>query len=550
MDLQKTILYVALVFTLMMMFQAWQQDYGPKPPAQTLAQGAPGTAPTTTGDTLPSAPSLGAAQQGAQAAPQPSGQLKRGERVKVRTDRIYAEIDTLGGDIRVADLLEYPVSVKEMETPTQILSDEAGKVHVAQSGLIPTTGSDLKLPNHEDTQFRAEQPTYRMAEGEDALQVRLLWSGDSGLEIAKVFTFHRGSHLIEVAFEVHNGGSEPFSAHMYRQLRRGEAAKASAFFIYTYTGGVVYDPEEKYQKHPLDKMEKSPLDKSASGGWLAMIQHYFLAAWIPNPEEKNHYYTTVKNGLYTLGMVGEAFSVAPGQSGSTSANLFVGPKLQHELSAIAPGLDLTVDYGVLTFIAKPLFWLLETIHAIVGSWGMAIILLTVLIKGAFYKLSETSYKSMAQIRKLQPRLQALKERHGDDKQKLNEAMMDMYKREKINPLGGCLPILVQIPVFIALYWTLLESVEMRMVSFLWLPDLSSADPYFILPLLMGASMLIQQKLNPTPLDPIQARVMMILPVVFTVFFLWFPSGLVLYWVVNNTLSIVQQWYITRRVITE
>jgi YidC/Oxa1 family membrane protein insertase len=296
-------------------------------------------------------------------------------------------------------------------------------------------------------------------------------------------------------------------------------------------------------------MEDNNLNRDISGGWMAIIQNYFLAAWIPGEKSNNKYYSRVVDGdRYVLGYVGKQNRVSPGSQQTVSSRLYAGPKDQDKLASIATGLDLTVDYGILTFISQPLFWLLEKIHGIVNNWGWAIIILTMLIKLMFFKLSEASYKSMANMRKLAPRLKSLKERYGDDKQKLNQAMMDMYKTEKINPLGGCLPVLVQIPVFIALYWVLLESVELRQAPFmLWLKDLSVADPYFVLPLIMGVTMLIQQKLNPAPMDPIQAKVMMILPVVFTVFFAFFPAGLVLYWVVNNTLSIAQQWVITKRV---
>jgi YidC/Oxa1 family membrane protein insertase len=318
----------------------------------------------------------------------------------------------------------------------------------------------------------------------------------------------------------------------------------------TYTGGVIYSHEEKYEKLTFKDMDNEALSRDVTGGWLAMIQHYFIGAWIPGKQETNHFYSKVPvDGRYILGLIGAPLSIAAGESAELNSKLYVGPKLQNKMSQVAEGLELTVDYGILTIISKPLFWLLELIHGVVNNWGWAIIFLTVLLKAAFYKLSETSYKSMAQMRKMQPKLQLLKENYGDDKQKLNEAMMKMYREEKINPLGGCLPILVQIPVFIALYWMLLENVEIRQQPFmLWITDLTAQDPYYILPVLMGITMLIQHKLNPSPLDPIQARVMMILPIAFTFFFLFFPSGLVLYWVVNNTLSIAQQYYITRVVI--
>jgi YidC/Oxa1 family membrane protein insertase len=313
---------------------------------------------------------------------------------------------------------------------------------------------------------------------------------------------------------------------------------------------VLYSQEDKYEKIKFDAMRESNLNRTVTGGWAAMIQHYFLAAWIPSQDETNTYYTKAPgDNRYIIGMVGAVKTIAPGETGTLDARLYVGPKLQDHLQQVAKGLELTVDYGILTIISEPLFWVLKHIHSIVGNWGWSIIIITIMLKALFYKLSETSYKSMAHMRKVQPRLQALKERYGDDKQKLNEAMMKMYREEKINPLGGCLPILVQIPVFIALYWMLLESVEMRQAPFmLWIKDLSTADPYYVLPVLMGITMLIQHRLNPTPMDPIQARVMMILPIAFTFFFMFFPAGLVLYWVVNNTLSIAQQWYITRVVI--
>ncbi|MEJ2693481.1 MAG: membrane protein insertase YidC, partial [Candidatus Thiodiazotropha sp.] len=341
-----------------------------------------------------------------------------------------------------------------------------------------------------------------------------------------------------------------WSVRDYGQLQRTKPEdNSSGFTTYTYTGGVIYNPSDKYDKVKFDDIEEKTLSVDSDHGWLAMIQHYFLSAWIPPKDQIEHYYSSaLPGGKYVLGSYSPMVTVAPGQQQSLSRQLFVGPKLQDRLESIAQGLELTVDYGWLTVIAKPIFWLLETIHDLLGNWGWSIIVLTLIIKAAFYKLSETSYKSMANMRKLTPRLQALRDRYGDDKQRLNQAMMEMYKKEKINPLGGCLPILVQIPVFIALYWVLLETVEMRQAPWiLWIQSLSDKDPYFILPLVMGVSMFVQQKLNPAPPDPMQAKIMMMLPFVFTVFFAFFPAGLVLYWVVNNLVSILQQWYITRKI---
>ena len=337
----------------------------------------------------------------------------------------------------------------------------------------------------------------------------------------------------------------------YDQLQRTELYDPTkSSFVHTYTGAVYYGPETKYKKESFDDIAKAPLDIVIVDGWVAMIQHYFMAAWIPPTQREETFYTKAIDGQrFIIGMYSPTVTIAPGGGTHTfSSRLFAGPKLQDTLAQVAPGLDLAVDYGWLTILAQPIYWLLSTIHDVVGNWGWAIIILTILIKGAFYKLSETSYKSMANMRKLTPRMQALKDRYGDDKERLNQAMMEMYKKEKINPLGGCLPILVQIPVFISLYWVLLESVELRHAPFiLWLDNLTAPDPYYVLPLIMGVSMFIQQKLNPPPPDPIQAKVMMALPFVFTVFFAFFPSGLVLYWTVNQLLSITQQWYITRTI---
>ena len=543
MDFQRLLLVAALSFTLLMIWQAWQKDYVlPKPE---VVQGQPASQAAEAGKDMPSAPAQTAAA--GQPGDAPSVQsVKSAQRITVKTDVYDIEIDTIGGDVRRVDLLKYPVEVDKPDQPFRLM-DDGKNFFIAQAALLPA--NDSPAPNHHQ-QFQAEKSAYQMAPGAETLEVRLSWSDGQGIAIDKVYTFHRDSYVIDVDFEVKNGSARPWSGHMYRQLQRSEPEDSGSAFIYTYTGGVIYSEEEKYEKIKFDDMKESNLSRTISGGWAAMIQHYFLGAWIPPKDETGNYYSKAPGeNRYILGMVSDASSVAPGETGALGARLYVGPKLQDHLQEVANGLELTVDYGILTIISEPLFWMLKQIHNIIGNWGWAIIILTIMIKAVFYKLSETSYKSMAHMRKVQPRLQALKERFGDDKQKLNEAMMKMYREEKINPLGGCLPILVQIPVFIALYWMLLESVEMRQAPFMfWIHDLSTKDPFYVLPVLMGATMLIQHRLNPTPLDPIQARVMMILPIAFTFFFMFFPAGLVLYWVVNNTLSIAQQWYITRVVI--
>ncbi|MFA7387382.1 MAG: membrane protein insertase YidC [Thiohalobacteraceae bacterium] len=541
MDNQRLFLFIALSFIALMLWEAWQRDYSAPEPVTQEAE-APGRAATTApAADLPAAP----AAPRTQSSDAEAGLASVG-RVRVVTDVFDIEIDTQGGDLRRADLLQYPKESNAPETPVRLLDDQLPNLFIIQSGLRTQTGTE---PTHHVV-FEAAQSEYRLAVGQDVLEVPLIWRSPQGVQVTKRYRFRPGSYVIELEQEVTNASGADWAGHQYRQLQRTEGTtERDNRFIYTYLGGVIYSPEEKYEKIDFSDMSKAPLARDITNGWAAMIQHYFVGALIPETGQPNHYYSRALDGdRYVLGMVAPTVQVANGATERFSTRLFVGPKLQDALSEVAPGLELTVDYGVLTVLAKPIFWLLEKIHDLVGNWGWSIILLTILIKLAFYKLSETSYRSMAQMRKLAPRLQGLKERYGDDRQKLNQAMMDIYRTEKINPLGGCLPIVIQIPVFIALYWVLLESVEMRQAPFiLWLTDLSDKDPYYVLPLIMGVTMFIQQKLNPAPLDPMQAKVMMVLPFVFTIFFAFFPSGLVLYWVTNNVLSIAQQWVITKRV---
>lgn len=544
MDNPRLLLAIALSFLVLLIWQAWMQDYGPQQAPQPVpATSQPGAAapPLSSSEDLPATHDGQELQQTEQTALQ----LPAGQQVEVITDVFRAVIDTRGGDLREVDLLQYPVTLKPDSPAFRLLEVSSDQLFIAQSGLRVGKGG-LEPTHHAD--FRVDQQKFELSKDSDVIEVPLHWSDGKGVDVTKIYRFHRGSYAVDVEFQVSNGSAEVWKAQPYYQLQRTPLQNTSRF-IHTYTGGVLYSPEEKYQKISFDDMHKANLNREVTGGWAAMIQHYFVGAWIPPAAQPERYYTrALQDERYVIGMIGPSLNVAAGGRQSSEARLFVGPKLQHAMEAVAPGLELTVDYGKLTFIAEPIYWLLEKIHMLVGNWGWSIIFLTILIKLAFFKLSETSYKSMANMRKLAPRLQALKERYGDDKQKLNQAMMDMYKKEKVNPLGGCLPVVVQIPVFISLYWVLLESVEMRQAPFmLWMQNLSGPDPYYILPLIMGVTMLIQQKLNPAPMDPMQAKVMMVLPVVFTVFFAFFPSGLVLYWVVNNTLSITQQYVITKRV---
>ena len=385
--------------------------------------------------------------------------------------------------------------------------------------------------------------------------MRLTWAGANGINVDKIFTFTKGSYVVDVTFDIHNGSSARLEPHSYFQLlRNGHPPIGDPKFITTYTGPAVYTDKEKFHKISFSDIEKdkATYPKQSNDGWVAMIQLYFLSAWLPaNDQPREFYAKKIGDNLFDVGVILPVGMIEPGSDKRITVPLYAGPQEQKHLSQIAPGLNLAVDYGVLTVIAAPLFWILAFLHKWVQNWGVAIILLTILIKLAFYPLSAKSYRSMAQMRVLGPKLQKLKEQYGDDRQRLHTAMMELYKTEKVNPLGGCLPVIVQIPVFIALYWALLNSVEMRQAPFmLWVHDLSAPDPYYILPIIMGLTMIIQTRLNPTPPDPIQAKVMMIMPIAFSVFFFFFPAGLVLYWVVNNTLSIAQQWFVTRGVEQE
>ena len=564
MDTRQTLLTVALVYILFVIWQTWQQDYGTptaaiNPPlAGQPANSAAG--PNGAQDSIPGNP-VGAElpppassasdipSAGAPALPA-APVMASGQRVNVTTDLLQIEIDTIGGDIRFAGLRAYPVAIKEPDNPFPLMSDHDGKLYIAQGGLLGRSDSPGYHTLSHHTNWQAAQGAYTLSDDQTELQVPLTWTHESGLKVTKLFTFYRDSYIIKIAYQIDNASSEDWSGSQYAQFQR--IPPAAQQFARSYTGGVLSTPAEPYEKIKFSDLDEKPLSVDAEGGWSAMLQHYFVSALLPDADVKNHYYgKALGNNRYSFGFRGPQITVAAGTQGELATRLYVGPKEQPRLEKAAPNLVLSVDYGYLTIIAEPIHWLLTKIHKVVGNWGWSIILLTLVIKLAFFHLSATSYKSMARMRKLQPRLKALKERYGDDRQKMNQAMMDIYKKEKINPLGGCLPILVQIPVFISLYWVLQESVEMRQAPWiLWIHDLSTKDPYFVLPVIMGISMLVQQRLNPTPLDPIQAKVMMVLPIVFTVFFAFFPSGLVLYWVVNNLISIGQQWFITNKLIKE
>ncbi|WP_047535245.1 membrane protein insertase YidC [Methylotenera sp. N17] len=534
MDTRRIILFVIFSFSIMMLWDAWQRkDAPPVAPSAQVATQAGAAASSTADSSTPTDVAKDAFT------------LARGQRVQVETDLFQAEIDTNGADLRQLTLRKHRANTGDGQY--ELLSDAAKPMlYVAQTGL-----KGDHLPTHRAV-FTTAQTSYQMAEGADTLEVKLSAPVENGVAVDKIYTFHRNNYAIDVRYEIKNDSTASITPSVYYQIIHDNKSNQGSAMMPTFTGGAYYNETDKYKKVKFDEMAKQDLAVKAKDGWVGLVQHYFVGAWIPKAGLERKFYTSqLTDHYFSIGSMSPLGSVAAGASLTVPAQLYVGPQTQKDLEATAPGLEYVVDYGILTIIAKPLFWLLSQLYELVKNWGVAIILLTVIIKAAFFKLSASSYKSMAQMRELAPRLQAMKEKFGDDKQKMQQAMLEMYRTEKINPMGGCLPILVQIPVFIALYWVLLGSVELRHAPFFgWIKDLSAVDPWYILPLLMGATMIIQTFLNPAPTDPIQAKVMKIMPVVFSVFFFFFPAGLVLYWLVNNILSIWQQWYINKSIHAE
>jgi len=564
METQRLLLYMALGFLSLIIYQTWMQDYhapvvttqttdspGINAPAASGTDTQSGVAAAPSANDLPLGPAGGDTTSGTttEATVSPS-QVATSPAVSVTTDVMHVRIDTVGATIIGVELLDYPVSIEDTDTPFSLMSNEPGKYLVAESGLQSRAGAPA--PTHREP-MTAEASSYEMDESSNTLAVPFVWTSD-GITVTKTLTFTKGSYQVAVDYLVENGSDTEWTANQYRQLKRKPGTKdEKQQFVNTYIGAVVSNPEDRYAKVKFTDMEDENLDVSVTDGWVAMIQHYFAAAWIPNAEEVNTAYSRhlANENHYLIGMVSASQIIPAGGQGTFNTKAYIGPKIQATLKAAAPNLELTVDYGWLTIIAQPLFWLLKTIHSFIGNWGWAIVGVTLCVKALFYKLSEASYKSMARMKLLQPKLASLKERYGDDRAKMGQATMELYKKEKVNPLGGCLPMVIQIPVFIALYWTLLESVELRQAPWMfWIKDLSIRDPYFILPVVMAVTMFFQQKLNPAPVDPIQAKVFQFLPLIFGVFFAFFPAGLVLYWVVNNSLTIAQQYYITRHVLAD
>ena len=475
---------------------------------------------------------------------------KFSETISIETDVLLLTVDLNGGDITEAKLKKFPTSLENPDEPFELLENNDRRIYVAQSGLTGANGIDRKDGR---AVFKASSTDFVLSAEENELNVDLSWSDTTGLSITKRYTLRKGDYLVDVDYLINNLSDTPWQAKFFAQIKRDSSPQPTndqgGMGLKPFLGAATTLPDKRFAKFTFEDIAEEPLKIQSSEGWIAMVQHYFLSAWIPSRGQKHHYSTRqTASGFNIAGFTSPTTKVNPGKTASVGAQFYVGPKDQYKLVKIAPYIDLSVDYGWLWWIAQPLFWLLHKIHGIVGNWGFSIILLTILIKGAFFQLSATSFKSMANMRRVQPQMLSIREQYPDDKQKQSQAMMELYKKEKINPMGGCLPMLIQMPVFIALYWVLMESVELRHAPFaLWIKDLSVMDPYFVLPLLMGASMWFMQKLNPPPPDPMQAKIMEWLPIVFTFFFLWFPSGLVLYWLVNNLLSMAQQYVITKRI---
>lgn len=544
MDWQKNLLIAGILATLLLLVIRWHEYQENLPtPAAAISQNttASSSSATPANSEIPVAagqalPEIDKTRQATQ------------ELITVTTDSLNVVINPLGGDIVEVSLPRHYAKLNTPDQPYVLLDNRDNHTYVAQSGLIGANGTDTAAGR---PLFASEQQSYQLAEGKDQLEVNLtLQQGD--VKITKRFTFNRGDYLVKVDYLIDNQGSNPWSAQVYGQIKRDSQnfVKVSALEMNPFLGAAITTTEENYKKLTFADIAETEFKTSRQGGWVAMVQHYFISAWIPDANSTNTYSLRKlgDNDLYLLGFIGQSQEVAPGTQGSISASFYAGPKDTERLEQISPYLDLTVDYGWLWWLSKPLFWVMKAIHDLVGNWGLAIIGLIVLIKALFFKLSATSYKSMAKMRKLAPKMAEMKERYGDDRQKFSQEMMKLYKTEQVNPFGGCLPLLIQMPVFLAFYYVLMESVELRHAPFFgWIMDLSVKDPYFVLPIIYGITMWFMQKLNPQPTDPMQARIMQMLPIVFTIMFLWFPAGMVLYWVTNNILSIAQQYVITKQI---
>ncbi|MCK0106740.1 membrane protein insertase YidC [Marinobacter sp. S0848L] len=561
MDIQRIVLFAGLAIVSYLMVLAWNEDYH-QPQTEQVVQAETQTNSNQPADSMV-LPESGSSSNSADefSTPETGGVASvataadenvRNRFITVKTDVYNLKVDRIGGNIVESSLLDYDESLNS-EQPLKLLSNTNNRTYFLESGLIGRDGPDGRSAAKPPV-FEAAANEFVLEEGSNELTLDLNFTTDAGVKITKRYEFKRDSYQIGVRYLIDNQSDSAWQGNFTGKIVRDQApdpTSQASMGIKAYLGMVMSTPEDPYEKYDFDDLKEARINESVTNGWLAFLQHYFITAWVPDAETPAQFQTTRRGPLHVMGFVYPATTVAAGETTEVGATAYVGPKIIDRLEALAPNLDRTVDFGWLFFISLPLFIILEWFYGLVGNWGVAIILLTVLVKAVFFHLSATSYRSMAKMRAVAPQLTRLKELYGDDRQRMSQEMMALYKREKINPLGGCLPILVQMPVFISLYWVLFESVQLRHAPFmLWIQDLSQMDPYFILPILMGASMFIQMSLNPTPPDPMQAKIMKLMPLIFTVFFLWFPAGLVLYWLVNNILSISQQWYITRKIEAE
>ncbi len=541
MDLKKISLYAIFAILATTLWNDWIKEH---PTAAPVAKAAVQSVDQSFVPTSYQSNSKSQTQN--EITPIPSATVKQ-KIIHVKTDVLSLDIDAVGGSIINAALLKYPDSLGDKNIPVEILSNDPTKLYIAETGLTQASSKPIT--------YNTSQAEYQLPNNSDSLDVVLKGVTANGISVIKTYRFKRDDYAIGITDQIENHTASPWTTSLYSQFKKRPQSVSHGFMQpRSFEGAAISSPEKRYKKFTYAELEKENISNATKDGWFAIVQHYFLGAWVPDSAVASHYYSHVSslgdgedNKVYTVGFVSPEFKIDSNQSINFNSTLYIGPETKSRLDRVAPGLDLTIDYGWLWMISEIIFWVMDHINSIIGNWGWSIVLVTILIKLLFYKLSAASYRSMAKMRELQPKITTLRERFGDDKQKLNQAMMELYKKDKINPLGGCLPVVIQIPVFIALYYVLFESVELRQAPFiLWIHDLSAKDPFYILPVLMGISMFVQQRLSPPPPDPTQAKVMMFLPVIFTGFFLSFPSGLVLYWFVNNCLSVTQQWYIMRQ----
>jgi YidC/Oxa1 family membrane protein insertase len=550
MDYRKIILYAAILVVALILWNDWQRDFPPVTTSSdstvvtTTSSGAPDITTATGTSTVPVINHAAHQRPAASAATVAGAHL-----VQVKTDVLNVTINTLGGNIEQTQLLQYRQKLDKQSPAVELFSADPNNYYVAQSGLTGSQGPDTQKGQ---VIYQTTQTSYELTPGSKQLQVHLTWQGN-GLNVVKTYTFTPGSYTVKMRYDVNNQSGKAWTGSVYTQLARKPPIEHHSLLTSyaTFTGAAVSSPNEHYQKEKFSNFADSPINQSTTNGWAAMIQQYFLTAWVPPAEQNYTYYSSVSGDIYTIGMYSAPLTVASGQTASTSSDLYIGPAIASNLDQLSPYLHMTIDYGWLWFIAQFIFWMLKHIFDVVGNWGWSIILVTIVIKAIFYPLSTKSFRSMAYMRRLQPKVAQLKERFGDDKQAMSRAMMDLYRKEKVNPLSGCLPIIIQIPVFIALYWVIMQSVELRHAPWiLWVQDLSTHDIYYILPVIMGLLMFVQQKLSPPPPDPTQAKVMMFMPVIFTVLFLGFPSGLVLYWITNTFTTVLHQYYVMYKIEQE